>query len=439
MLAGASRIDITPPAGVPMGGYLARAQPAEEVHEPLYARALVMDDGQVRVAVVSADLPTIDPAAALEIRQRIEREAGIPAAHVMLALTHTHSGPLVSPSRVMQPAGPYLESLRDKLVAVVRTAASHMKPARVGAGRAKIHLGINRRVPGADSLSITGKNPVGYTSPFAHILVVAEKTGGPLGILFTYAAHPVVLGPENLQISGDYAGCAERVVEENFGGTAVALFALGFAGDVNANFTKRTFEEVETIGSSLARTVLEEMKAIPLASDLSLRVRSVHVSLPLVAPPTASEAERVLYEERERLAKLLGHGEEEAAIHERRMMVEWASELVRVAGETPAEHSADVEIQVMAIGPIALVAVSAEPFAEYAKPLESASPFLHTIPIGNANGDVGYIPTVQAFQEGGFEVEMAPRVFGALAFRPDVDPILREALDRILAELASPG
>jgi neutral ceramidase len=72
MLAGASRIDITPPKGVPMGGYLARAEPAEDVHEPLYARALVLDDGQVRGVVVSADLPTIEPAAALEIRQRIE-------------------------------------------------------------------------------------------------------------------------------------------------------------------------------------------------------------------------------------------------------------------------------------------------------------------------------------------------------------------------------
>jgi len=439
MLAGASRIDITPPKGVPMGGYLARTQPAEDIHDPIYGRALVLDDGQQRVAIVSADLPTMDRAAALEIRQRIEREVGIPASNTMLALAHTHSGPLVSPCRIAQPAASYLESLRDKLVAVVRAAASRPKPARLGAGRAKVYLGINRRVPGADNLSITGKNPTGYTSPFAHILVAAEKTGGPLGILFTYGAHPVVLGPENLKISGDYAGCAERVVEEDFGDTAVALFGLGFAGNVNANFAKQTFDEVETIGSALGRTVIETMKSIPLVSDLGLRVRSVHVPLPLVAPPSAGEAERVLYEERERLTKLLGRGEQETAINERRMMVEWASDLVRVAGENRSERSADLEIQVIAMGPIALVALSAEPFAEFAKPLESASPFPHTFPIGNANGNIGYIPTAPAFQEGGYEVEMAPRVFGALAFRPEVDAILREALAKILAEMAAPA
>jgi hypothetical protein len=437
MLAGASRIDITPPTGVPMGGYLARTQPAEDIHDPLHARALVLDDGQQRVAIVSADLPTVDPAVALDIRQRIEREAGIPPSHTLLALSHTHSGPLVSPSRIVQPAVPYLESLRDKLVAVVRTAASRLKPAQIGAGRAKVYLGVNRRVRGAESWSITGKNPAGYASPFAHILVAAEKTGGPLGIFFTYGAHPVVLGPENLQISGDYAGCAARVVEEDFGDTAVALFGLGFAGDVNANFAKRTFDEVETIGSSLARAVIEAMKTIPLVPDLSLRVRSVRVPLPLAVPPSASEAERVLYEERERLAKLVGHGEEESAINERRLMVEWASDLVCVAGENRAERSADLEIQVFAMGPIALVALSAEPFAEYAKPLETASPFPHTFPIGNANGDIGYIPTAPAFADGGYEVEMAPRVFGALAFRPDVDAILREALAKLLAEMAA--
>ena len=436
MQAGASRLEITPPKGAPMGGYLARTKPAEDVHDPLFARALVLDDGAQRVAIVTADLLAFEPAAASAIRQRIEQATGIPPSHTMLALSHTHSGPIVAASHMGQPAAPYVEELHDKLVAVVRAAAERLRPAGIGAGRAKVYLGVNRRMRAADNRVVLGKNPAGYASPYAHILVASELGGGPLALLFTYGAHPVVLGPENLLISGDYAGCAERIVEGNFGDTAVALFALGFAGDVNANFEERDFDEVETFGGALGRAVLEEMKAIELTADAPLQARSLRVPLPLLSPPPIAEAQRVLYEERDRLTRLLGRGEDSTAINERRAMVEWAADLVRLAGENRPEHTVELEIQVFTLGRIALVALSAEVFAEYAKLLDELSPFAHTFPIGNANGDIGYVPTAAACEVGGYEIETAPRLLGTLAFRPQVEGIIRQALADLLAEMA---
>jgi len=437
MHAGTSRIDITPPPGLAMGGYLGRCEPAADIHDPLFVRALVLDDGRQRVAIATAGLPAIDPSLAGIIRRRIEQETGIPPSHTMIALSHTHAGPLVARRRVAQPDLPYLESFQDKTVAAVRQAAEALRPVLIGAGRAKVYLGVNRRERTTDNHVVIGRNPSGYASPYANVLVAREEHGGPLAVLFTYGAHPVVLGPENLKISGDYAGCAERVVEENFGDNAVALFALGFAGDVNPDFEKRGFDEVETMGSALGRAVLEQMKLLEFADGLSLQARSVRVALPLQPPPPVMEADRVLFDERERLSRVLGHGEDKGEINQRRMMVEWAAELLDAAREGKPDHAAQLELQVIGIGDAGLVALSGEVFAEYEKFLEEVSPFELTFPVSNANGTIGYLPTAAAFDEGGYEVDIAPRLFGALRFRPEIETIIRHATSDLFAEMVS--
>lgn len=257
-----------------------------------------------------------------------------------------------------------------------------------------------------------------------------------MAALFSYGAHPVVLGADNLQLSGDYAGRAEREVEENFGDRMTALFTLGFAGNVNVNVEEHTFAEVETAGVALGRAVLEELKNIELSAGHVLAARSMVVPLPLQPPPPPHEAERLLYEERERLTRLLGHGDPEAQIHTRKLMVDWASEVAALSHQGIEEHTAELEVQALAIGDTALVGLSAEVFAEYAETFEEGSPFAHTFPVSVANGSIGYLPTAVAFEEGGYEVEVAPRYFGALGFRPEIEGIVRDAMATLLAEVA---
>ena len=115
MRAGTSRIDITPPKGVSMGGYLARTKGAEGIHDPLFVRALVLEDGERRVALLSVDLAAVDRPVSSDIRRRIEQETAIPAAQVMLACTHTHAGPLVATRRISELSVSYHESVQDKL------------------------------------------------------------------------------------------------------------------------------------------------------------------------------------------------------------------------------------------------------------------------------------------------------------------------------------
>lgn len=431
MQAGSARVEITPPKGGPMGGYIERAEPAEDVHDPLYARALVLEDGQRRVALLSADIHEVPPAFAAEVRYRIERELGIPDDHTLFAVSHTHAGPLVAGRRVGVPDALYVDTLRDRLVGAVRAACGALRPARIGAGSGKLYLGANRRARHAG-----GKAPGRYASPYARIFVAAEEGGGPIALLFTYGAHPNVLGPENRLISGDYAGQAERTVEENFGGTATALFALGFAGDVEANHSKRDFEEVETFGAALGRAVLEAMKAIPLESGLALRARSLRVALPLAPMPTLEAAERRLMAERDRLSALLGRGASKAEMAQQRAVADRAQQVLQAASQGRAVPRAELEVQAIAIGRIALLGVSAEPFAEHEKALGELSPFEHTLPISCANGCIGYIPTAEAFAEGGYEIESAPCLHGLLPFVPEAATVFRQAMARVLVDLA---
>jgi hypothetical protein len=418
-----------------MGGYLGRAETAQGVHAPLYARAVSLSAGDERVLLISAEVLSLDVALAREVRERIARETGIPASRVMIACSHTHSGPLVVERRMGEPDLSYVDQLREKLVQVAVEATRSAQPLRVGAGSAKLYLGVNRRQRNEANRVVLGKNPGGYSDPYSRIVVLAKENGAPLGILFTYGAHPVVLGRENLEISGDYAGVAAREVEDNFGGSAVALFCQGFAGNVNVDYESRDFNEVETIGVALGRAVLEEIKDIALAADEPLRVRSVAVPLPLEPPPSPPEAERMLYEARERLAHVLGHGETEESVNERRAAVEWAAEVAQLAGRNDVPTSVELEIQGVALGDTVLVAMSAEVFAEYSKSLAELSPFEHTVPISNANGSIGYIPTAAAFDEGGYEVETAPSLNGVLGLRPEIEAIVNDAFAKLLSKL----
>ena len=437
MRCGAARADITPDPPVLMGGYIGRTSPAEGVHDPLFARAMVLEDGATRVAIVGADLLTADRGLVARVRASIQQDVGIPPSHCLVAFSHTHSGPLVS-SRSESDLDPgYVQRVEETLVDVVRRAASDLRPARVGAGQIKLYLGLNRRERQPDGSIALGKNPTGYASPYCRILVAIEESHGPMAIFFTYGAHPVVLGPENLEISGDYAGHAERMVEENFGGHAVALFALGFAGDVNVACQKRDFDEVETIGTALARAVIEELKEMETSAEATLSATSTIVPLPAEPPPSPTEAERLLYTERERLADLLGRGEDRTEVEHHRRMVEWASRLVELSRWSDTDPTIDLEVQTMRVGGAAIAALSAEVFAEFEKKALPLSPLQPTFFVSNANGNIGYLPTAEAMAEGGYEVEVAHRYFGALRLAPQAPTVAEQALHAALFDLAS--
>ena len=126
--AGMAKTVITPPVGTQLSGYGGRTEPSTGVLDDLYAKALVVDDGNERIALVVCDIIGFRIDMVNEIRAIIQQQTGIKPDNIMVTCTHTHSGPNL---RAADTA--YVESLKLHVAGAVAAAANSMRAARIGA------------------------------------------------------------------------------------------------------------------------------------------------------------------------------------------------------------------------------------------------------------------------------------------------------------------
>jgi len=232
LTVGVTKVDITPtdltnlnPFG---GGAFAR------VHDPIFARALVIGDGTATVAIVNFDLPEVGDMRAF--RQRIERETGIKYDHIMLAATHSHSAPRlggISPGTRAQKPSPeserYSAWVFGKVIAAIKAAQASAQPARFGVSTGYANVNVNRDAYTPGKGWGLGYNPEGDSEKALRVLRFDTAAGQPLAVLFTYGVHSTVTF-QMKEVTGDLAGAAERYVEEN-GDGVTALFVMGAGGE----------------------------------------------------------------------------------------------------------------------------------------------------------------------------------------------------------------
>ena len=288
---GLARVKITPEQPVFMAGYASRDRPFASVHDELFAKALVLVDGRgTRAALVTTDLIGLSAEIADPIRQRIAEQTGIPANSVLLSSSHTHTGPTLSldpkPREGRSLADnertvAYTKALQDQLVQVVADAAKDPQPARLAWGVGVVHFVMNRREYTVDRGIILGVNPRGLADRSVPVLRIDGLDGSPRAIVFGAASHNTTLGPRDYEISGDYAGHAQRLVEAEWPGVQ-AMFVLGCAGDANP-YPRGTHEIAAGHGKELATEVIrvakEQAKLAPVRGEL--RVAWGQAALPL--------------------------------------------------------------------------------------------------------------------------------------------------------------
>lgn len=366
--AGVAVGDITPAFGTPLAGWN-QPRVASTVHRPLEVRALAFagpdaNGTEVRGAIVTLDVLGVDASCVDAIRTRAEAQSGIPGRHILVAASHTHSGPptaLTMPEVAAAPSG-LIEAIVDRAVAASKRAAASIRPVEFAFGRGLASFAINRRRVGPDGRVYwpPRANPDG---PVDHEVTVVrlDCSVGCLAILFAYACHPTVGGPSSW-IGPDYPGVARETVESALGGTA--LFLLGNCGDVRANLTlsdgrfnwQTTVEDVEAIGRTLGEAVIVAARAAERVSAIPVVVRSETRALSLQDGRVVGEAEF--------------------------QAIRWG-EVTFLAnpGETFAAVGLDVKRRLG--GRLVLASC--------------------------AGGYVGYVPTADAYRLGGYEVEMAHR------------------------------
>ncbi|MCX7825191.1 MAG: neutral/alkaline non-lysosomal ceramidase N-terminal domain-containing protein [Verrucomicrobiae bacterium] len=417
---GFAKVDITPPLCIPYLSHYPRQTPFEGVHDPLFARAMVADNGRVRLAIVSADSlgfsrdvlgPTRDFLA--EFRQRVERRARVPAAHVMLAATHAHSTPQTTHiTRLLDApeAGPWLEMLLEQLASAVVQAAAQLRPAtlRAGLGEAR-GIGWCRRIIGKDGkiYRLPDRPPDDQIASEPRDdrvgVLIAQDNGGRVGTLLNFTCHPTTVQVNPL-VSADFPGVACDLVERAANG-APCLFLQGAAGNVNPVRHTTGFNDVRTYGRMLADEANKVAAALSGAKPMSdtLAVVGETLMLPTRADlPPAEETLRRYVETRRAIDAAKTEAERQKAIAAFRPWNEKKRLLDLGAGPVPCE------VQVMRLGEAVIAANPGEMFCDFGLEIKQRSPARLTFVSAYTNGYIGYLPVPEAWQQGGYEPSQGP-------------------------------
>lgn len=417
--AGWCAVDITPPVGTPLAGFAARKGVSEGIHDPLMARALVIErEGGETVALLTVDVVGVPTPMARQVRERIAAAIGTTPDHVMVSASHTHSGPVLEPSldTIGLASEHYRATLADDVVGAMVAAAKRRQPVRLEAASGRIEgIGRNRRHD--DGLPV---------DPEVGLLAFLPQAG-PACRFVKYACHAVTLGPDNLQITADYPGYAMRFIERVMGRGTVAMFANGAAGDINTGHSAdlsalgyfipgRTFERAERLGTMLGAEVVRIAQEVEEESDPIVRAASREILLPAKALPSTAEATADLERKRKALDAVVAKLGSTVPETDSRLVTARVDELyarllvLRVGqqgGEGPAKEAPrgiPVEIQGIRIGGTVLIGVPVELFVEIGLAVQAASPWKRTWVLGYTNGSMGYLPSRGAYAEGGYEV-----------------------------------
>jgi hypothetical protein len=236
----------------------------------------VISDGGKKVALVSDDLLLILTDLKDEVSKNV---ANLKLDGIMLASTHTHSGPGgYSDIWIVKIAvlGPYVPEYREYLVkqisAAIREADKNLQPAKFGSAVFQAPgYGHNRRHPELDAI----------TDPALGLIRITDLFGKPLATLVNYAAHATVLGPDNMKISGDYVGVMERTLEEKEPG-ALAMFFAGPIGDQGPNCqpAEKGLECMNRLGTGLAGEVMNDLPKIALTDSVKITLMDQQVPMP---------------------------------------------------------------------------------------------------------------------------------------------------------------
>jgi len=239
--AGAAKIVITPEKPVWMSGYAGRNKPAQGKDTDLFAKALLLEGEGGKALLITLDLCGIDRDFAGKVAAEIGKRHSLTRDRILLAVSHTHSGPVVGKNlRAMyflddaqsRLVDEYTASLHDKILAVVAEAFKNLAPARVEMGKGHVTFATNRRTnkeADVGTLRTQGrlKGPVDHDVP---VLAIRDESGTVRAVVFGYACHATVL--DGYLWSGDYPGHAQRELEASHPG-AVALFWAGCGADQN--------------------------------------------------------------------------------------------------------------------------------------------------------------------------------------------------------------
>ena len=384
--AGAAKVDITPPTGLKMYGYAGRKSGATGVLDHLYARTLVLETDDKRLALVVLDLGRVfAPSWIEQLRAAVKQSSGID--YVLVAATHTHSGP--DPTDQFPPPDQpdWATPILEKVEHAIDEAHQHAVEARLGTGYGVAYIGHNRLRNNPDgTASWFERNPTmvptAPVDPTLGILRVDNSQGEPLAILVNYACHPVIFGSDNLQYSADWPGVMIKTVEKAFDGKPVVIFLQGGDGDINPYYAVTPLEQDaiakrDWSGERVGNEAIRVARGISTRADADASLQYVEDELPMKLRWDATKF---------RQAVLESWGPGAAAEFDRQQ-----------------KQPMNLPVTTLLINKrIALMTMPGEPFVEFQMDWRNRCPVPGAFFMGYTSADFDYFPTIRAATYGGY-------------------------------------
>lgn len=440
MRVGAAAIDITPPVGTPLDGYGGRIDVSLGAHDPLYARALYLDDGATQLALVVCDLIGIGSFLAARARELIAERPALPPGNVLIAATHTHAGP----AGVRGRGEPVLvEEVARKIAGAVRVAHRNAADAHLKYGTTTL-----------TSIAQNRRDPAGPIDSRLDVLAADTPEGVNVATLARYACHATTLERDNLDITAEYPGAACRVIEQVVGGDTTGLFFNGACANINPAWIRQDYADVHRLGSIVggkAAALSQELRPLginhqahnirweelthrPVEAgrlvDGTLKAAALTFEAPYRSGPPDDEVARALGRLEAEFAEAKARGAPDA---ERRALAARLTmarmERVALARTRDKGPHRTEEVQAMRLGDgLYVVGLPGEVFYETGEEIRRRSGIDDLLVIGYANDYPGYFCRAEAFAEGGYEAGVTP-------FAPEADALLVDAAVEVLGRV----
>ncbi len=370
--AGFSVVEITPDhMGFPMYGYGARKDNSRGIHDPLYARTMMLKSGEAAWSLTVLDLVAIDAKTVNEVRRIAAEATGLKPQTIMVSCIHTHSGPSVGDP------GNWDRTPAEIIAAGVIAAWKNLQPAKLGTSAGFLYgYHVNRRWM---------ERPV---DPSVNVVRFDDLQGKPIGVAANFGLHPVVMGYDNFLISADYVGVARRVTEQALG--CPCVFANGAAADVNP------------ITKNVRRQLAEKKPFVTMTGALYFGRGKETVEL----------ADRIggTFEEVEEIGQAVGDQIVTVASAIQTQLPPNAPWCFDAYVNHLEESEELIETFAMGIGDFILVGEPGEMYVETGLDLKAKvrlSGYRFPWVVSYANDWQAYLSPEAAFPEGGYEVEMS--------------------------------
>jgi neutral ceramidase len=383
-MAGAAKVNITPAPDALPDGY-------NRIHDSLYTRAIVIDNGSTSAALISIDNGMLSEAIWKNVTEGIKEEIGIPVENIFLSPSHTHSAPFLTHNVSNDPIiTDYINTIENAIVDVVKKAKLKLQPARIGFGTGTSYLNVNRDVIDPETrLWSQGPNYDGISDHTVAIVKIEAVTGELIAVFFNFAMHANMMfmsGAISAGMPGGISSYIEDYYKNFHDSNVVALWSMGAAGDQNP-------VHFGPIMGDAAR----------LQTDAAYARQSRMINS--VGQILGEEVIRVL-----QLTKRLNNN----------ISIYGSQRIVTCPGRTRTDTNnrqgkpgsyvdgdpVNIKLSLLLLGDIAFAGVNAEVYNLIAQRLKEESSLANTIFVSITNGasNSGYIPSDDAFVRYTFQV-----------------------------------